>query len=200
MYRKLSTEDIQGLVVRMIDGDEYAFCQLYVEFKEPLQLFALRFLKVKEYSEDVIQDVFVNIWLGRRLINPEIPFSSYLYTIAKNRVLNFLRDMEKRSMLEEHLFLQAADYSDETQDEILTDDLRNILDKAFSTMTPRQREIFRLSRELHLSYKEIADKLNISVNTVHEHIKSSLRIIRSFLIKYSDARIDLVLVLISLNV
>ena len=45
MYRKLSSENVKELVLRLIDGDEDAFCRLYVEYKEPLQLFALRFLK-----------------------------------------------------------------------------------------------------------------------------------------------------------
>ena len=195
MKDTLKTTDEHELVLRLIEGDEEAFCTLYVRYKEKLLYFALKFLKSDEYAEDVLQDVFTHIWTGRRMINPDVPFSSYLYTIVKNRVLNELRNLQKQNMLREHILIHSLDYSEATMHQILNDDLHHIIHQAMSTMTPRQREVFLLSREGQLSYKEIAGKLNISVNTVHEHITSSLNLIRKFLIKYSDETADLILLL-----
>ena len=192
-------EDEHEWVVRLVQGDEDAFCTLYVRYKEKLFYFALKFLKSEEYAEDVLQDVFTHIWTGRQLINPEIPFSSYLYTIARNRVLNELRNQQKQQQIKENILVHSLDYNESTQHQILSNDLRGVIQKAMESMTPRQREVFTLSREGELSYKEIALKLNISVNTVHEHISSSLQIIRNFLIKYSDAQVDLVLLLLILD-
>ena len=80
--------------------------------------------------------------------------------------------MEHQQLLEEHLLKNAIDYTEDTQNELLSQDLKDIIQKAFEALSPRQQEVFPLSREGQLSYKEIAEKLGISVNTVHEHITS----------------------------
>ena len=186
-------------VLRLIEGDEEAFCLLYSRYKSRLLFFAVKFLKSSDYAEDVLQDVFTNIWVGRRMINPDIPFSSYLFTIVKNRVLNQIRDLEKQQTLREVILKESADYDEVTKNEILSDDLRGVLQKAFASMTPRQKEVFQLSREGQLSYKEIAAKLNISVNTVHEHVAAALHIIRSYVVKYSSVDVEVILLLFCLN-
>lgn len=191
--------DESQLVLQLIDGNEQAFCELYAAYKERLLFFVLKFLKSTEYAEDILQDVFTNIWQGRRLINPDIPFSAYVYAIVRNRVLNEIRDMEKRHALKEHLLQHAVDYTDATRHEIMSKDLKAIIQKAFDSMTVRQQEIFRLSREGQFSYKEIAVQLGISVNTVHEHMSASLQIMRRFLVKYSEDNADLLLLLFCLN-
>ena len=199
MHTLTISKSERELVLRLIDGDEDAFCKLYTAYKGRLLLFALKFLKSPDYAEDVLQDVFTNIWMGRTMINPEIPFSAYLFTIVKNRVLNLLRDLEKQQLLREQIFLQGTAYTSDTQDEILSEDLKSVIQKALQAMTPRQREIFTLSRKCNLTYKEIAERLDISVHTVNEHLSSSLHIIRNYLVKYSDERLELILLLFYLN-
>lgn len=196
MDLKITSTQEQKWLLRLIDGDEEAFCWLYSHYRDRVLFFAVKFLKSSDYAEDVLQDVFSNIWLGRRLINPAVPFSAYLFTMVKNRVLNQMRDLEKQQTLRAKMLEYAVDCDEVTQDQILTDDLKNIIQKAFSSMTPRQKEVFRLSREGQLSYKEIAEQLNISVNTVHEHIAASLHIIRSYLVKYAGANVELTLLLL----
>lgn len=186
MYQKEGHIKEQELVTRLIEGDEEAFCSLYGLYKERLIFFALKFLKSNEYAEDIVQDTFTHIWMGRHFINPDIPFSAFLYTIVKNRVLNQLRNLEKKQLLKNHLLKYSFDYTEDTNENILSHDLKDLIQQAFETLTPRQQEIFRLSREGQLSYKEIAEKLHISVNTVHEHIALSLNTIRRYLIKYAE--------------
>lgn len=193
------TTQERELVLRLIAGDEDAFCKLYCNYKDRLLFFATKFLKSADCAEDVLQDVFSNIWVGRRLIDPDVSFGAYLFTIVKNRVLNQLRDLEKQQTLRERMLVCAVDYNEVTQDKILTDDLLAIIQKAFASMTPRQKEVFRLSREGQLSYKEIAERLDISVNTVHEHVAAALQIIRSYLVKYAGANVEVVLLLLCLN-
>ena len=187
------------LVVRLIAGDEDAFCRLYTNYKDRLLFFATKFLKTEDYAEDVLQDVFSNLWVGRQLINPDIPFGAYLFTIVKNRVLNQIRDLEKQQVLREKMLECAVDYDEVTLDEVMTDDLRGVIQKAFASMTPRQKEVFRLSREGQLSYKEIAERLDISVNTVHEHVAAALHIIRTYLVKYAGAEVESLLLILCLN-
>ena len=190
----------RSLILRLIEGDEDAFCELYATYKNRLIYFAMRFLKSREYAEDVFQDAFTVVWQSRRFINPDASFSSYLYTIMRNRILNQLRNTANEEKLKESILSQALDYTEDTKREVMLNDLKSLISHALQQLTPRQREIFEMSREAQLSYKEIADKLGISVNTVQEHISISLKLIRTYLIKYSGSEyVDLLLLLICLN-
>ena len=190
----------RSLILRLIEGDEDAFCELYATYKNRLIYFAMRFLKSREYAEDVFQDVFTVVWQSRRFIKPDASFSSYLYTIMRNRILNQLRNAANEEKLKESILSQALDYTEDTKREVMLNDLKSLISHALQQLTPRQREIFEMSREAQLSHKEIADKLGISVNTVQEHISTSLKLIRTYLIKYSGSEyVDLLLLLICLN-
>ena len=159
----------------------------------------MRFLKSREYAEDIFQDAFTMIWESRRFINPDTSFSSYLYTIMRNRNLNHLREQASEDRLKEQILSQAIDYSNETNNKIIANDLQRLISHALKQLTSRQREIFEMSREKQMSYKEIAEALGISVNTVQEHISSSLRSLRMYLEKHSVTDTDLILFLICLN-
>ena len=190
----------RSLILRLIEGDEDAFCELYATYKNRLIYLAKRFLKSREYAEDVFQDAFTVVWQSRRFINPDASFSSYLYTIMRNRILNQLRNAANEEKLKESILSQALDYTEDTKREVMLNDLKSLISHALQQLTPRQREIFEMSREAQLSHKEIADKLGISVNTVQEHISTSLKLIRTYLIKYSGSEyVDLLLLLICLN-
>ena len=190
----------RSLILRLIGGDEDAFCELYATYKNSLIYFAMRFLKSREYAEDVFQDAFTVVWQSRRFINPDASFSSYLYTIMRNRILNQLRNAANEEKLKESILSQALDYTEDTKREVMLNDLKSLISHALQQLTPRQREIFEMSREAQLSHKEIADKLGISINTVQEHISTSLKLIRTYLIKYSGSEyVDLLLLLICLN-
>lgn len=199
MHVTETPNDERALVLRLIDGDEDAFCELYATYKNRLIYFAMRFLKSRGYAEDVFQDAFTLIWQGRRFINPDASFSSYLYTIVRNRILNQLRDLANQEKMKEQILVQAVDYSNNTKEEILFNDLRQMIQQAMQRLTPRQREIFEMSRERQMSHKEIAEALGISVNTVQESISISLRTLRSYLEKNSVIGADLILLLVCLN-
>lgn len=199
MYAADIPNDERSLVLRLIDGDEDAFCELYAAYKNRLIYFAMRFLKSREYAEDIFQDAFTVIWQGRRFINPDASFSSYLYMIVRNRILNQLRNLANEDRLKEHILSYAVDYSNDTNNEILANDLKRLISHALQQLTPRQREIFKMSREQQLSHREIAEVLGISIYTVQESVSNSLKILRSYLEKNKVVGADLVLLLFCLN-
>ena len=199
MYATEILSDERSLVLRLIEGDEDAFCELYAAYNNRLIYFAMRFLKSREYAEDIFQDAFAVVWQGRRFINPDASFSAYLYTIVRNRILNQLRDLSNQDKLREQILSQAVNYTNETKDEIIANDLRQFISRALQQLTPRQREIFQMSRERQMSHREIAEVLGISVNTVQESISISLRTLRTYLEKNSIVGADLILLLVCLN-
>ena len=119
MYATKIPSDERSLVLRLIEGEEDAFCELYAAYKNRLIYFAMRFLKSREYAEDIFQDAFTIVWQGRRFINPDASFSAYLYTIVRNRILNQLRDLSYQDKLREQILSQAVNYTNETRDEII---------------------------------------------------------------------------------
>lgn len=191
--------DEKLLVIRLIDGDEDAFCELYANYKSRLIYFAMRFLKSREYAEDIFQDAFMVIWQSRSFIDPNASFSSYLYTIMRNRIFNQLRDLSNQETLKQQILSQAIDFTDDTKNDVLVNDLQQFISQAIQKLTPRQREIFKMSREQQMSHKEIAAALGISVNTVQESISTSLSTIRTYLVKNSLVGADLILLLICMN-
>lgn len=196
-----STEQEKILVRRLVRGDEDAFCELYATYKNRLMYFAMRMLKSTTFSEDVFQDTFSAVWKTREFIDPEAPFGPYVYTIMRNRIVNMLVDFDKNERLKESLLSSSLDYAEngEQTDIIVTRELMELLENALHTLTPQQHKVFRLSREQGLSHKEIAEELNISVNTVQRHISASLQILRKVLQKHGDIYIDMVLLLFCMN-
>jgi len=200
MSNAKENSDERHLVIRLINGDEDAFCELYSVYKNRLLYFAMKFVKSRDFAEDIFQDTFTAVWQSRRFIDPDTPFSSYLHAIVRNRVLNHLREMASEDRFREHIIAQSIDYTDNTKNEILFEELKEILSRAMEHLTPRQREVFRMSRDQAMSHKEIADTLGVSINTVQEHISTSLRVIRNYLNKStSGVYADLLLILICLN-
>lgn len=199
MEATVINKDERTLVIRLINGDEDAFCELYATYKERLLYFAMKFVKSRDFAEDIFQDAFTVVWQSRRFINPDASFSSYLYTIVRNRILNQMREMANNERLREHVLAQAIDYSDETRNKILANDLQGIVDRSLEQLTPRQREVFEMSRNAQMSHREIAEALGVSVHTVQEHVSASLKTIRTYLVKYSGTYADMLLLLICFN-
>ncbi|WP_418895440.1 RNA polymerase sigma-70 factor [Limibacterium fermenti] len=186
----------RDLVIRLINNDQEAFCELYAKYKTRLLYFAAKFIKSNEFAEDIYQDAFAVIWQSRCFLDPEKSFSSYLYTVVKNRILNTLRDIENNQKLKSHILDYSIDHSDTTNQFIEASELQAILDKALAKLTPRQRQVFEMSRDAQLSHKEIAEILGISVFTVQEHISIALKTIKSYLKEYPDYISGLLLLLI----
>ncbi|MBQ8874467.1 MAG: RNA polymerase sigma-70 factor [Bacteroides sp.] len=189
----------RSLVVRLTNGDEDAYCELYAAYKNRLIYFAMRFLKSRDFAEDMFQEVFTVVWQSRRFINPDASFSSFLYTIVRNRILNCLRDMEQETKLREYILSHAVDYTNNTKEEILANDLRQLISQAISHLTPRQREIFTMSRERHMSHREIAEVLGISIYTVQESISASLHALRSYMEKHSVNHAEYIVLLLCMD-
>lgn len=190
----------RDLVIRLINNDQEAFSELYAKYKDRLLYFAVKFVKSPEFAEDIYQDAFTVIWQSRRFLDPEKSFSSYLYTIVKNRVLNILRDIENDQKLKSYILANAIDYSDSTNQHVQENELKILLENALKELTLRQRQVFEMSRNEQMTHKEIAEALGISVFTVQEHISVALKTIKSYLKEYPDYIAGLLLILICANI
>ena len=95
-------------VLKLINDDENAFCELYSIYRNRLIYFAMRYLKSRDFAEDIFQDTFTIVWQSRKFINLDSSFSAYLYTIMRNRILNMLRDLEYQEQLKDYFVVSSC--------------------------------------------------------------------------------------------
>ncbi len=185
-------ENEQELVRALISGSKEAFADLYVSYKGRLLYFCNRFLKDSSRSEDVIQDIFIQIWESRHKLNPDLSFSGYVHTLSQNKILNILRQYDVHSRFVQGTIKKQIISTTGTEDEIIENDLAKILNEAIENLSPKQKEVFRLSRIRGLTYKEIAELLKISVPTVQEHASLALKKIKEYLSQHADIHFRLI--------
>lgn len=153
------------------------------EFKG-LVLFAIQYVKDYEAAREIVQEAFIGLWDKRDQIDLSRPVKSYLSTSVRNRSLNYLRDNKKfdtRLLSQENLYPLA---SYEQADRLVEKELQDQIHEAVSELPERCREVFLLSRNEHLKYQAIADKLQISVKTVETQMSKALQHLRSRLREY----------------
>ncbi|MCE4567001.1 RNA polymerase sigma-70 factor [Maribellus sp. CM-23] len=160
-----------------------AFDVIYRKYSRRLYGFVFRYVKQESDTEEIVQEVFIKIWQSRDKINVYSSFESFLFTIAHNETINLLKKRATEQKYLEHVkSLQQIEETYEIADEIHYKELKQKFQGLLDELSPRQKEIFLMSREEGLSHKEIAEKLGISSNTVKNHLVATL----SFLKKRLD--------------
>jgi len=175
----------ENTIRQLIAGDESVFTTVYELYCEKVYRLAYRFLKDKEQSEEIVQETFINFWLGKGKLDPGGDLWLYLYVISKRLSLNALRKIGRSSVLIEKLLQQISDLQNTTEENIITHDLEHYIEKAIDKLPYQQQLVFKLSRIEGLSHKEIADQLQISPNTVKNHMVEALKTLKKHL-KYAD--------------
>lgn len=168
------------LLLRLKEGNIIAFDSIYEQYCKRLYAFVIRYVKLDSDAEEIVQEVFIKIWENRSRIDVYSSFESYLFTITYNSAINLLRKrVHEKKYLEHIKSLQEVNNASELTDDLYFKELNSKLQSLLLELTPRQREIFHLSREEGLTHDEIAKKLGISVNTVKNHIVSVLNFLKS---------------------
>lgn len=170
--QKISKELLESLK----RGDNNAFEELYHFYKEPALRFCNSILKDTEESENIIQEVFIKIWNRRSTINPELNFTSYLFTIIKNRVFDYLKEVKKNEFLKEKFWEQVLEYK--AIDNEVKEERFAKVKEAVENLSEKRKIIIKLNYEEGKSYEEIANQLNISKNTVKNQLVKAKQVIR----------------------
>lgn len=174
--KKSNTE----LVKLLKKDDMAAFDAIYNMYCHKLHQFVFMYLKQEEDAEEIVQEVFIKIWQSRSKIDVYASFESFLFTIAYNATMSLLRKRMTETKSKEYLkSLQQIDSAEKIIDEIQFKELSQKVQNLLEQLTPRQKEIYLLSREEGLSHEEIARKLNISVSTVNNHLVNVLKFLKS---------------------
>lgn len=178
------TQD-KELFLKLKEGDEQAFKVLFEKYYSSMCLFARQYLKDHEMAEESVQDMFVKIWEKRHTLIIETSVKHYLFRSVRNHCLNQIQHEKIKQQYASNVLESAYQEIDPEQFYIEVDLLKRI-ENSINSLPPKRKEIFRLSREQGLKYKEIAEKLNISVKTVEAQMGLALKYLREELKEYSN--------------
>lgn len=163
-------------------GNEKAFELLYRAEYSNLKYFLSRYLPDYTEVEDIVHESFLTLWDIREKINPEQSIKAFLYTIARNRAINLLRKRSHKmtdSIEKSEISFRITALSDEYMtSRIDLMNMKRVIEKTYEMLPEKIKESFVLSREREMSYKEISDKLGISVKTVEHNISAALKIFK----------------------
>ncbi len=159
-------------------GDVNAFDTIYYKYVKKLYSFAFGLLKDHSQTEELVQSVFVTLWEKRHQLNPNLRFSSYLFTICYNAVLKYFRSKNVEQKVLALLFQDSANCCSDTMATVYFNELNSQIEKTVEEMPPARKRVFRLSREQGKTTREIAEYLDISPRTVETHISQALKTIR----------------------
>ena len=179
----MASEQAEGILNRMKLDDRSALKELFETYYPMVCQAIRRFVHDKATCEDLAQEVFLRFWQKRHKINIDSSLSAYLRRMAVNEALAYHRK-NKRYQEEEFTPGMEKDTAPGAEEQFLHGELKDNISSAINTLPPKCRTVFQLSRFEELSYKEIAEKMNISVKTVENQMSKALKILRVQLRNY----------------
>lgn len=166
------------LINRLRSGDESALTELYNRFWQALFVSAYNVLKDKELCEDIIQDIFMNIWHNREKLEINISLKGYMYACARYQVFNQFKKNKDKIHVELFQEIDKRFQHSTPETLLMHEELVHQINAIIETLPEKCQQVYKLSREEQLTHKEIAERLNISTKTVENHITKALHVIR----------------------
>ncbi|MCB9014971.1 MAG: RNA polymerase sigma-70 factor [Lentimicrobiaceae bacterium] len=176
----LTSEDL-FLLQKLKEGDIHALEVIFNKHYNNLSKYLQILFKNELLVEHIAQDIFIYLWENREQLQIRDSLESYIYTAGRYRALNQLRNAKLQEAVREKLSVSAGDDLYHVDAELEKQELKQLIDEAVSMLPPRCQQIFRLSREEEMSYREIAEYLHISCNTVEGQMAIALKKLRSVL-------------------
>jgi len=160
-----------------------SFHELYEEYSKILFFYSLKFVD-EETAKDIVQDIFIKLWIKKNEIEFKSSVRSYLFTMTRNNCLAYLERKIVRKRYEDEKAIKLK--IDEIKfyslhgglKSLIEEEYERIFKEAFNKIPKRSSEVFLLCRNQNIKYKEVAAKLNISIKTVEKHMTLALKILR----------------------
>lgn len=173
-------EDLAHLGERIANDDQLAYRQLFIQFYGKLSRFVMGFTKNKELTDEIVSDVFINIWRRRKNIEEIKNLKLYLYVSAKNITFNYLKKLHRENLTDlDAVEIEPTDPFADPSAALITREMNLKLKAAINALPPRCKLIYTLIKEDGLTYKQTAQLLSISESTVDNQISIALKKISS---------------------
>lgn len=173
---KISTDELKLLLARISEEDDDAFKKLFFIYNEKLISFAYWYVGTNHIAEDVVSEVFFNIWNKRHKLADINNFETYLYSSVKNGCYNILNSGYRRKVspiddADLEVFIDFETPLSQAHDK----QVKDAIERAINNLPERCKLIFKMAKEDNLKYKDIATILDISVKTVEAQISIAMR-------------------------
>ncbi len=170
---------------RIKNGDEKAFETFFHKYYGHLCLYATKIINNNSAAEEIVQDFFVKIWEKRGQTNIETSIKNYLFRSVRNLCFNYIQHNKTKIKYTQKVISELENnFSDD--DNYPEIELTQKIEESINSLPEKRKEIFKLSRQEGLKYKEIAEKLNISIKTVETQMSLAIKTLRDKLKNYSS--------------
>ena len=176
----------KDIIISIKKGDPLAFKGMYDQFVGRLYAFCFSYCRSREFSEEVVQEVFIKIWENRAKLDEKKSFNSYLFTITKNHMVDKLRKNSMEQLHQKEIAYLREVTCNQAEDEVIYADYQQLFMQAIQFLPTKCRSIFQLSRIHHKTYAEIADLKGISQKTVEVQIGKALKLMRNYFSTHTD--------------
>jgi len=170
--------DDERILAEMKAGNSLAFDAIYRKYAKSIYGFAYGMLKSYEDAENLVQEVFICLWINRQKIKKGSSLKYYLFTVAYHTSISFLRNKAKDNQFKRRLKVLQDKFQEPADSEIEYKELNTRLTLIINKLPEKQKKVFLLHRREGLTYLEISEKLNISINTVETHMARALKSIK----------------------
>lgn len=174
--------DESRLIELIREGDPLSFEILFQKYYVRFYNFVLNLTKDPQTAEDIVQNVFMKIWINRKNLRPDQSIHNYIYVLSKHEVLNHLRDRKVYTQVE-RLVMAEQPYEAVTDQNMDLKELDDRIRKFIAAMPEQRRKVFLLSRYRGMGNKAIAELMGLSVRTVDRHINLALTSLRKEFLK-----------------
>jgi RNA polymerase sigma-70 factor (ECF subfamily) len=188
----LPTYDEPALFKRIADGDETAFRQIFHHYNSKLLPVVLSLVRSETDAREVIQEVFIKIWLNRAALPEMANPGGWLYTVACNVAYDFLRSKATYQLKLRQL--STVDLDRGLEEQLDAKYTKALIDEAVAQLPQRRRQVFQMARLEGYSRKEIAEKLDISENTVRNQLVEAVAFVQDYLERHASVYLPAVLI------
>ncbi len=181
-----------NLLQKLKKGDLKAYQQLYDRYHLQVYNWALKFVKIPAIAEDIVQDVFLKIWVIRERLNPQLSFPAFIYRICRNRAFSDLKKIAVSERLTLDVMEQFRSLKESPEDLAIWNQYEVLLENAIRKLPKQRQKVFKLCRQGGKTYEEVAEELCISKNTVKEHMVMAVKNIREYFYQYGEVSFILI--------
>lgn len=191
-YKKISD---QLLLEECRENNTRAYDQLFERYFNVLYNFSVTYVKNSAVAEELVMDLMFTIWQKRHELQIDGEVSNYLFRAMKNVLFNFIRRKQLQTTPIEQCPEQQLGQNKSADDELQHKELEQVYQLKLKELSPQRRKIFKLSREEDMTYLQIAENMNLSVNTIKSQMLASLKYFRENLKEHIDITMFLLLIL-----
>jgi RNA polymerase sigma-70 factor (family 1) len=178
-------ENESELLALIGDGDKRSFDALFKKYHKYVFAFSRKITRSDDLAKEIVQDVFLKIWLNRDKLKSLETFGAYLNVMVRNQCFSILRQLSQENKATESFKLKNAGHVNSTLEALDYREAERLLSQAIETLSPQQRMVYMLCHQQGKKYEEAAKEMNISSQTVHAYMKDALRKIREHFKRHS---------------